>query len=391
MLDLRIVRCAVSAFFSIIMNIKIGIVGLPNVGKSTLFNALTQSNKAAAENFPFCTIDPNTGIVEVPDERIDTIAKIVEPQKIIRSAIEFVDIAGLVEGASKGEGLGNKFLSHIRECHAIAHVLRAFDSSDIHHVSGKVDPAEDLGVILTELILADLESIDRQVEKLSRKSRAGNKEAQADQTLLEKFKGALEAGKLAITVFDDLDADELKIAQNLQLLTTKKFMIIANSSEESYSSFDPEAFRKKIQPDMCSDEFFAAIPIVPVCAKLEADLVGMEADEVSLFLDEIGAKHSGLQILAQAGFKLLGLQQYFTAGVQEVRSWTIPAGATGPQAAGAIHTDFEKGFIKVDTIAYADFIEFGGEAGAKENGKMRMEGKEYIVKDGDVMHFKFNN
>jgi GTP-binding protein YchF len=373
------------------MNVTIGIVGLPNVGKSTLFNALTQSNKAAAENFPFCTIDPNTGIVEVPDDRIDKLAEIVEPQKIIRSAIEFVDIAGLVEGASKGEGLGNKFLSHIRECHAIAHVLRAFDSSDIHHVSGKVDPSEDFGVILTELILADLESIDRQIERLSRKSRAGNKEAQADQSLLEKFKIVLEAGQLAITAFDDLTEDEQKGAQHLQLLTTKKFMIIANTAEDNYASFDADAFREKVKPGMCSDELWATIPVVPVCAKLEADLVGMDKEEVTIFLDEIGAKQSGLQNLAQAGFNLLGLQQYFTAGVQEVRSWTIPSGARAPQAAGAIHTDFEKGFIKADTIAYQDFVDFNGEAGAKENGKMRMEGKEYIVKDGDVMHFKFNN
>lgn len=373
------------------MNIRIGIVGLPNVGKSTLFNALTQSSKAAAANFPFCTIDPNTGIVEVPDERIDRLAEIVKPQRVIRSAIEFVDIAGLVAGASQGEGLGNKFLSHIRECHAIAHVLRAFDSTDIHHVAGKVDPADDLAVILTELILADLESIDRQLEKVARKARAGDKEGKADQALLEQFKTALEQNQLAVTVMEHLSEEDQKQAKRYQLLTTKKCMIIANTAEATYAGFDAAAFRDQIKPDMCSADFWSTVPVVPVCAQLEADLVGMDADERTVFLEEIGATHSGLQNLAQAGFRLLGLQQYFTAGVQEVRSWTIPAGATAPQAAGAIHTDFEKGFIKADTIAYTDFVQCGGEAGAKEAGKMRMEGKEYLVKDGDVMHFKFNN
>lgn len=373
------------------MNLSIGIVGLPNVGKSTLFNALTQSTKAAAENFPFCTIDPNTGIVSVPDDRIDKIAEIIVPQKIMRSTIEFTDIAGLVAGASKGEGLGNQFLSHIRECHAIAHVLRSFKNSDIHHVDGSVDPARDLEIIMTELILADLESVGRQLERIQRKSRTGDKDSKADLELLESLKELLEQNRLAYEMLVDLDEEGRSRFKRFALLTSKKYMIIANVAEDEYATFDGEAFRATIKPDFINDETFNAIPIVPVCARLEAELVGMTPEEQTEFLTEIGAKVSGIQALAKAGFELLGLQNYFTAGVQEVRSWTIRKGATAPQAAGEIHTDFEKGFIKADTIAYDDFIQCNGEAGAKEAGKMRMEGKEYIVKDGDVMHFKFNN
>lgn len=365
------------------MNVKIGIVGLPNVGKSTLFNALTQSTKAAAENFPFCTIDPNVGIVEVPDSRIDTIVKLVNPQKVIKSAIEFVDIAGLVEGASKGEGLGNKFLSHIRECSAIAHVLRDFDSSDIHHVDGRIDPKSDLEVIKTELVLADLESVQKQIERVNKKARTGDKDAKASIALLEKVAATLEAGSLIIDSIDQFDEDEQMLMKSFHLLTAKKYMIIANVSEDNFSTFDIENFRSKIGADKDT-------PIVRICAKFEADLVGMNEEESQEFLKEIGASESGLSSLAQAGFDLLGLQQYFTAGVTEVRSWTIRKGDTAPQAAGAIHTDFEKGFIKADTIAYDDFVAHNGESGAKEAGKMRMEGKDYIVKDGDVMHFKFN-
>lgn len=366
------------------MNVKIGIVGLPNVGKSTLFNALTKSTKAAAENFPFCTIDPNVGIVEVPDNRIEKIVEIVQPQKVIRSAIEFVDIAGLVEGASKGEGLGNKFLSHIRECSAIAHVLRDFESGEIHHVDGKINPKVDLEVIKTELVLADFESVQKQIERIQKKAKSGDKDAKASLELLQKISGILEAGNLIIDSLDEFSDDEREVMKSFHLLTAKKYMIIANVSEDQFSTFDTNTFREKIGAH--SD-----IPIVKICAKFEADLVGMNDEESQEFLTEIGAKESGLSALAQAGFDLLGLQQYFTAGVTEVRSWTIRKGDTAPQAAGAIHTDFEKGFIKADTISYEDFIANNGEAGAKEAGKMRIEGKDYIVKDGDVMHFKFNN
>lgn len=363
------------------MNLKIGIVGLPNVGKSTLFNALTKSQNAEAANFPFCTIDPNVGLVEVPDKRIDKLAEIVQPQKIQRSVVEFVDIAGLVEGASKGEGLGNKFLSHIRECNAIAHVLRDFESEDIHHVAGKVDPAQDFSVILMELILADLDSITKQIERLSKKSRTGDKESKLDLALLERFKIALEDGKLANTV--ELTEDEAILAKRFQMLTTKPFLIVANTAEDTFANFDTDAFRTKVAADIES-------PIVPICAKIESELADLSEEEAQMFLEEIGAKESGLESLIHKAFDLLALQSYFTAGVQEVRAWTIYKGDTAPQAAGAIHTDFQKGFIKADVIAYEDFVGNGGESGAKDAGKMRLEGKEYIVKDGDVMHFKFN-
>ncbi len=364
------------------MNLKIGIVGLPNVGKSTLFNALTKSAKAEAANFPFCTIDPNVGIVEVPDGRLEKLAKLVSPERIMHSTVEFVDIAGLVEGASKGEGLGNKFLSHIRECNAIAHVLRDFESSDIHHVAGKVDPGQDFSVILTELILADLESIQRQVERVERKAKTGDKEAKEDLDLMLKFKTVLEAGDLANTV--ELNEEETLLAKQYQLLTQKKFLIVANTSEDKFPNFDAKAFAAKVNAPK-------GVPVVPICAQIEAELASLTDEEAREFLAEIGAKHSGLENLIRASFDLLGLQSYFTAGVKEVRAWTIKKGDTAPRAAGAIHTDFEKGFIKADVIAYQDFIDNGGEAGAKDAGKMRLEGKDYIVQDGDVMHFKFNN
>ena len=363
------------------MNLKIGIVGLPNVGKSTLFNALTKSQNAAAENFPFCTIDPNVGIVEVPDQRIEKIVKIVEPIKTVRSIIEFVDIAGLVKGASTGEGLGNKFLSHIRECNAICHVLRAFQDDDVHHVDGVVDPGSDWEVIITELILADLQSVEKQLGSVTKKARSGDKEAKIDLCLLEQVKEALENEQLASSI--DLNEDQHVIVKRFCLLTMKPFLIVANVAENLFSEFDEEKFRNKINAD-------PAIPIIPVCAKIESELIDLSHDEAQEFLSEIGAKKSGLENLVQTSFDLLGLQSYFTAGVQEVRAWTIRQGSTAPQAAGEIHTDFEKGFIKADTIAYDDFIANNGEAGAKEAGKLRMEGREYIVKDGDVMHFKFN-
>ena len=364
------------------MNLKIGIVGLPNVGKSTLFNALTKSSNAAAENFPFCTIDPNVGIVEVPDRRLKKLAELVIPEKVVPSVVEFVDIAGLVKGASEGEGLGNQFLSHIRECHAICHVLRAFEDSEIHHVEGNINPKSDLEVIMTELVLADLQSINKQIDRVSKKTRAGDKEAQIELSVLEKFKEALEQEKLVSSV--ELTEDEVPFAKQAQMLTAKPYLVVANVSEDQFSGFDVQGFASSVNIP-------ATIPVVPVCAKFEADLCDMTEEEVDIFLEEIGAQRSGLESLIQKSFELLGLQSYFTAGVQEVRAWTVRQGATAPQAAGEIHTDFEKGFIKADVIAYDDYVACGTESAAKEAGKMRMEGKEYIVKDGDVMHFKFNN
>ena len=365
------------------MNLKIGIVGLPNVGKSTLFNALTGEKNAAAENFPFCTIDPNIGIVNVPDKRLDKLAEIVKPQKIQHSAIEFVDIAGLVAGASTGEGLGNKFLAHIRECNAIVHVLRDFEDSNVHHVSAKVDPREDFEVILTELVLADLDSVVRQTERVAKKARSGDKEAVADLELLGQIREILETGELASSMKEELGEDFAEL-KRFNLLTTKPFLVVANTSEDSFVNFDEGKFREKL------GNKFPEVPIIPICAKTEAELSELDSAEQHEFLAELGTDKSGLELLTQKSFQLLGLQSYFTAGVTEVRAWTIQVGDTAPQAAGAIHTDFEKGFIKADTIAYADFIEFNGEAGAKEAGKMRIEGKTYIMKDGDVMHFKFN-
>jgi ribosome-binding ATPase len=366
------------------MNLKIGIVGLPNVGKSTLFNALTGAKNAAAENFPFCTIDPNVGIVSVPDSRLEKLAEIVSPEKILHSTVEFVDIAGLVEGASKGEGLGNKFLSHIRECQTIVHVLRDFEDSNVHHVAARVNPAEDFEVILTELILADLESVERQLDRVQKKARSGDKESKIECAILEQVKPALEAGKLASTIEAELEDEEKVLLKQLHLLTTKKFLIVANTSEQNFVEWNESAFRAKL------GNKFSDVPIVPICAQTEAELGELEPDERKMFLDELGAEKSGLEALIQKSFELLGLQSYFTAGVKEVRAWTIRKGSTAPQAAGEIHTDFERGFIKADVIAYEDFVANNGETGAKDAGKMRMEGKAYIVQDGDVMHFKFN-
>jgi len=363
------------------MNLKIGIVGLPNVGKSTLFNALIRAKKAPAENFPFCTIDPNVGVVEVPDKRIDAICKIVQPTKTVRSIVEFVDIAGLVAGASQGEGLGNQFLSHIRECHAICHVLRAFEDSNIHHVAGKVNPREDLEIIFTELILADLQSIEKQIERVTKKARAQDKDAQVDLQLLERIQEVLKQGKLAREL--DLLEEEKERIKTFFLLSLKPYLVVANVYEKDFSSFDESAFRQKVG-------ILPEIPVVRVCAKFESDLIDMNEEERALFFAEIGAQESGLEALIHKGFEMLGLQTYFTAGPKEVHSWTIRKGMTASQAAGEIHTDFEKGFIKAEVIGYEDFVFLGGEQGAKEKGKLRMEGKEYIMKDGDLTHFRFN-
>ncbi len=362
------------------MNLKIGIVGMPNVGKSTLFNALTKSSNAAAENFPFCTIDPNIGMVEVPDDRIHELAKIVSPERTVPSIVEFVDIAGLVKGASQGEGLGNKFLSHIRECNAICHVLRDFQDDDVHHVEGVVDPASDLEVIKTELILADLESVTKQIHSVGKKAN-NDKEAKADLIILEKFKEALSQEELVSSV--ELTAEEKVLSKRFQLITMKPFLVVANVSEEGFVLFEEAKFRAKVNAN-------PSIPIIPVCAKVEAELVELSDEEAKEFLLELGAKRSGLENLVQKSFELLGLQSFFTAGPKEVRAWTTRKRCTAPQAAGEIHTDFERGFIKAETIAYKDYIACNGEAGAKDAGKLRTEGKQYIVQDGDVMHFRFN-
>ncbi len=363
------------------MKLKIGIVGLPNVGKSTLFNALTRSSQADAQNFPFCTIDPNVGIVAVSDSRLHKLEEIVVPEKVIPSTVEFVDIAGLVAGASKGEGLGNKFLSHIRECHGICHVLRDFENTDVHHVSGNVDAKRDLEIILTELVLADLQSVEKQIERVERKARSGDKEAKAELGLLERVKGVLAEDRLASSM--ELTDEEQVIFDRFHCITDKKFLIVANLSEADFVSFDENEFRKEIHAD-------PRFPIIPISAQVESELADLSDEEASEFLKELGAERSGLENLIQKSFEVLGLENYFTAGEKEVRSWTIKKGSTAPIAAGEIHTDFEKGFIKADVISYDDYIACGGEQGAKEAGKLRSEGKEYIVQDGDVIHFKFN-
>jgi len=364
------------------MSLKIGIVGLPNVGKSTLFNALTRSKGAQAANYPFCTIDPNVGIVEVPDERLYALAEIAKPGRIVPAAVEFVDIAGLVKGASEGEGLGNKFLSHIRECHAIAQVIRFFEDPDIIHVHGGINPKLDMDVIHLELILADLETISKRLSDTEKRAKSGDKELVADVSTLKKVKEALEAEKLAINV--DLNDDEKELIKTLNLLTYKPFIYIANVKEGQLAGFDID----KVKKDLSLGSYEQ---ILPISAKVEEDLVDFTIEEAKEYMKELGLKESGLNAFIRAAYTLLGLQTYFTAGPMEVRAWTVNKGAKAPQAAGVIHTDFEKGFIKAETIGYEDYIRCKGEAGARETGKMRLEGKEYIVQDGDVMHFKFAN
>lgn len=362
------------------MGIKCGIVGLPNVGKSTLFNALTNAGIESA-NYPFCTIEPNVGVVPVPDEREQALADIVKPERVMSATVDFMDIAGLVEGASKGEGLGNKFLANIRETDAIVQVVRCFENDDIVHVAGKVNPLADIEIINMELTLADMESLEKAAEKQRKLGKSGNKEAQVKQALFERVLTEIEDGKLVRLV--ELTDDEKLMLRDLHLLTIKPMMYIANVNEDG---FENNTMFEEVR--VLAEEQGAIV--VPVCAEIEAEIAELDADEKNDFLQEMGLEEPGLNRVIRAAYQLLGLQTYFTAGVKEVRAWTVKRGATAPQAAGVIHTDFEKGFIRAEVTAYDDFVEHKGDSGAKAAGKQRLEGKEYIVQDGDVMHFRFN-
>ncbi|MEY8116923.1 redox-regulated ATPase YchF [Falsihalocynthiibacter sp. BN13B15] len=364
------------------MGFKMGIVGMPNVGKSTLFNALTKTAAAQAANFPFCTIEPNVGEVAVPDARLDKLAAIAGSKQIIPTRMTFVDIAGLVKGASKGEGLGNQFLANIRECDAIAHVLRCFEDDDITHVDGRVDPVEDAETIETELMLADMESIEKRLQGLQRKTRSGDKDAIQQERLLKAALAALEAGNPARSI--SVDEDDARAWSLLQLLTSKPILYVCNVEESAAAQGNDFSTRVA---KMAAEQGAATVVI---SAAIEEEISQLEADEAEMFLTEMGLEEAGLDRLIRAGYALLHLNTYFTVGPKEARAWTFPAGATAPKAAGVIHGDFEKGFIRAETIAFDDFVANNGESGAKEAGKMRSEGKAYLVKDGDVMHFLFN-
>jgi GTP-binding protein YchF len=362
------------------MSVKCGIVGLPNVGKSTLFNALTEAG-IQAENYPFCTIDPNIGVVPIPDPRLDKLAEIVKPRKVIHTTMEFLDIAGLVAGASKGEGLGNKFLANIRETDAICQVVRCFDDDNVVHVSGSVDPVRDMDVINTELALADLETVEKGIQRVSKVAKSGDKEAKAKLAMFEAVREHLDSGRLVISM--GLDEEQRAAMYELHLLTAKPVMYVANVNEDGFED-NPylDTVRQRAEVE--------GAQTVAVCAAIEAELVDLDAAERNDYLEELGLEEPGLNRVIRAGYTLLGLQTYFTAGEKEVRAWTVKIGATAPQAAGVIHTDFEKGFIRAEVTSYGDFVACGGEHGAREAGKLRLEGKDYIVHDGDVMHFRFN-
>jgi len=363
------------------MGFNCGIVGLPNVGKSTIFNALTSAGAQAA-NYPFCTIDPNLGVVQVPDERLEKLAEIVHPERILPTNMEFLDIAGLVKGASQGEGLGNQFLGHIRGVDAIAHVVRCFEDPDVVHVHGVVNPKNDIEVINTELILADLDTVDKKLARLEKAAKSGNKEAQEEQGVALTVREALNSGKPARTV--KVDAEKEKYFKGLQLLTAKPVLYVSNVDEAGLN--EENSYVKEVREIAASE----GAKVVVICGDVESEIAELPADERAEYLKGMGVKESGLDRMIKAGYELLGLNTYFTAGVKEVRAWTIPRGAKAPQAAGVIHSDFEKGFIRAEVIAYDDFIRCGGEQGAKEKGLLRVEGKEYVVKDGDVLHFRFN-
>ncbi|MGF9711090.1 MULTISPECIES: redox-regulated ATPase YchF [Paenibacillus] len=365
------------------MALKAGIVGLPNVGKSTLFNAITQAGAESA-NYPFCTIDPNVGVVEVPDERLHRLAEIVNPNRIVPTAFEFVDIAGLVKGASKGEGLGNKFLAHIREVDAIVHVVRCFQDENITHVSGVVDPISDIETINLELILADVDSVDKRIERSRKNMKSGDKKYAQEVECLERVKEALYNDKPARSV--ELSDEEKLLIRDLHLLTMKPVLYAANVSEAEVANAEDNPYVQKVREYAAKE----GAEVVPISAKVESEIAELEGEDKQMFLEELGLQDSGLNRLIQAAYRLLGLYTYFTAGVQEVRAWTIRKGTKAPQAAGVIHTDFERGFIRAEVVGYDDLIASGSMNGAKEKGLLRLEGKEYVVKDGDVMHFRFN-